>query len=351
MLVRGDTASTESRSADGTEPAGIRRIRLRDFGLAFALLGMIAVFSVARPDQFLTTDNLHNILVTASEPLVMTVGMTFVMIAGQLDLSVGSILVLASVVGGKVMVAVGGDATLEPPHHLGIAIALGVLAGVATGALVGAVNGLLITKLRLNSLIVTLGMFGAALGLAQVISSGFNVIGVPQQLQTEFGANVVFGLPLPVWLALLLALIGGVWLRLTAFGRRTYATGSNPAGARRAGVAVDRHLLVLFLLIGLLSGVAGIIDLARFDTTSLSGHTVDNLTVISAVVIGGTSLSGGRGTMFGTLIGTLVPVVLQIGLLVLGIEPFWQTFAIGVVLVLAVALDSGQRRQEQRRFT
>lgn len=341
----------ERSTSDSKQQSFLRRFNARDFGILIALAVMVTFFSILQPDQFFTLTNLRNVLVTAAEPLTMAVGMTFLLIAGQLDLSIGSILVLSSVVGAKVMVAVGGDATTGKTHDVAVALLLGVLAALAAGIVAGLINGLLVTKLRLNALIVTLGMFGAALGLAQVVSHGFNVIGIPQQLQSNFGVKQILGFPLPVWISLLLVLIGGIWLRYTAFGRRTYATGSNPAGARRSGIAVDKHIVLLFVLMGALAAVAGLIDLGRFSTTSIAGHNIDNLTVISAVVIGGTSLSGGRGTMLGTLGGTLIPVVLQVGLLVMGIDPFWQTFAIGLVLIVAVAMDTSQRRQEARKFT
>jgi ribose transport system permease protein len=152
-----------------------------------------------------------------------------------------------------------------------------------------------------------------------------------------------------VIIAFAVALLGGILLAATRFGRYTYAIGSNEEGARRAGVAVDRHLIKVYALAGTLAGLAGFLSLARFATTTLGGHSTDNLQAIAAVVIGGTSLFGGVGTMLGTVFGVFIPAVLQNGFVIVGLQPFWQQVAVGAVLIIAVYLDQLRRRSSYQR--
>jgi ribose transport system permease protein len=152
-----------------------------------------------------------------------------------------------------------------------------------------------------------------------------------------------------VLIAFAVALVFGVLLATTRFGRYTYAIGSNEEGARRAGVAVDRHLIKVYALAGTLSGLAGFLSLARFATTTIGGHSTDNLQAIAAIVIGGTSLFGGVGTMLGTVFGVFIPAVLQNGFVIVGLQPFWQQVAVGAVLIIAVYLDQLRRRTSYQR--
>jgi ribose transport system permease protein len=152
-----------------------------------------------------------------------------------------------------------------------------------------------------------------------------------------------------VLIAFGVALAGGILLAATRFGRYTYAIGSNEEAARRAGVAVDRHLIKVYALAGTLSGLAGFLSLARFATTTLGGHSTDNLQVIAAIVIGGTSLFGGVGTMLGSVFGVFIPAVLQNGFVIVGLQPFWQQVAVGAVLIVAVYLDQLRRRARFQR--
>jgi ribose transport system permease protein len=300
------------------------------------LLVMVAVFSVADVGAFLTTENLSNILISAALLIVMGVGATFVLITGGVDLSVGAVLVFSGVVAGEVMKSMGGQG-------LGASLA-GVAVALAAGAAWGLVNGLVITKLRVPPLIATLGSFGAAQGLAQVITNGNDLKDIPNELVDSLGVGRFAGIPYLVLVALVVALAGGAVLAITRYGRRTYAIGSNAEAARRAGIDVDRHLLSVYVFAGTLAGLAGILSYAEFGSTTLSGHATDNLNVIAAVVIGGTSLFGGVGTVFGSVVGALIPAVLSNGLVIVGLNSFWRDFAVGVVLVVAVYLDQLRRR-------
>jgi ribose transport system permease protein len=307
---------------------------------ALILLGIVAGFAALRFEQFATVFNFRNIAADASGLLILAVGMTFVIITAGIDLSVGSVLVFSGVIAGKVMLALGGQGWG--------AIGAGLVAGLAAGLAWGVVNGVLITKARVPPLIVTLGTLGMALGSALLITGGIDVRGVPLQLTTTIGIGQLAGVPYVVIIAAVVTAIGAVTLSMTRFGRYTYAIGSNAEAARRAGINVDRHLIKVYALSGLLAGVAGMVSLARFATTTIGGHSTDNLASIAAVVLGGTSLFGGIGTVLGTVVGVFIPAVLQNGFVILGVQPFWQQVAVGAVLIVAVYIDQLKRRAQER---
>ncbi|MFJ9824720.1 ABC transporter permease [Streptomyces sp. NPDC101160] len=312
-----------------------------------ALVVLVAAFAVMAGGTFFNADNFRNILFNASGTMLLAVGTAFLIIGGQLDLSVGSVLVFSQVVSAKVMVALSGSAEHNYPDATA-AIVLGIAVSIAVGAGWGLLNGILVTRLKIPSFIITLGTLGMALGLAQVITKGTDVTGLPPQLVTAIGMNQILGLPLPVWIAVIVAVVAGLVLARTRFGRYTYAIGSNAEGARRSGVKVTRHQIILFTFMGALAGLAGVLDVARFTTTAVSGHSADNLVAIAAVIIGGASLFGGRGTVFGTAVGVMIPAVLNNGLVIVNVQPFWQTVAIGAILIVAVAVDDIKRRQQLR---
>src|SRR5262245_22857524 len=275
--------------------------------------------------------------------------MTYLLGAGQLDLSIGSNVLLSSVVAARVMTSLGGTtnqiAAGDYPH-LTLAIVAGVVAALATGCAYGLTNGLLVTKLRINSFIVTLATLGIGLGLAYVITHGTDVPYLPLQLQSGFGIRKLFGVvPLPVIVTLCFVALAWFFLALTRYGLRTLAIGSSLEAAERAGVPVNRHLVVLFVQMGFLAAVAGIFDISRFGTTNVAGHQTDNLQAIAAAVIGGTSLFGGVASIGGTVIGTLIPVTLTNGLILMTIDPFYQLIAIGVILLGAVYFQERRRRR------
>ena len=220
---------------------------------------------------------------------------------------------------------------------------------MAPGLRGGVLNGVLIALLDIPPLIVTLGSFGAALGLSDVLTGGVDLSGVPNGFSSTIGHGSVGPIPVLVLVAGIITIVFGLLLHTTRFGRYTYAIGSNSEAARRAGIKVDRHLIKIYGLAGLLSGVGGVLSLADFTTTTISGHTTDNLTAISAVVIGGTSLFGGVGAMAGTVVGVFIPVVLASGLVIVGVQSFWQQVMIGVILVAAVYFDQLRRRARSRR--
>jgi ribose transport system permease protein len=318
------------------------------FWIGVVVIALIIVFGLITPNNaYVKPSNLFNIGLNASQIMLIAVGMTFLIGAGHLDLSVGYNLILASVLGAKVMVTVAGSteqvATGEYPY-LVPAIVAGALVTLLAASLAGLLNGLLVTRLRLNSFIVTLATSGIFYGAALILTSAANVPFVPDQIQTEFGSYRLFGqLPLP--LVLTLAVCGVMWviMRTTRFGMRTLALGSSREATVRAGIDVDRHTVRLFVLQGLLVGIAAVIDLARNAGTNVVGHQSDNLQAISAVVLGGTSLFGGIASIGGTLLGSLVPVMMANGLVILNVQPFYQLVVVGIILIIAVYLDQRRR--------
>jgi ribose transport system permease protein len=307
------------------------------------LLVIIAVFSIFDFDSFASVFNLRNIMIDASSLLIIAVGMTFVIITSGIDLSVGSVLVFSQVVAALLMREMGAEGMDVILAGLGSAL----LAGGAWGLL----NGFLIAKARIPALIVTLGTLGMAQGAALLLSGGINIRrAVPTELVTTVGIGRLFGqIPYLVLIAAGVTIVGGVLLHMTQFGRYTYAIGSSAEASRRAGINVPRHLIKVYALSGLLAGLAGYVLLARFTTTTIEGHGTDNLQAIAAVVIGGTSLFGGRGAMFGTVVGVFIPAILRNGFIILGIRPFWQQVAVGAVLILAVYFDQVKRRARERQ--
>ena len=309
--------------------------------IALVLIAMIAVFSFLQFDEFFTVSNARNIATDAAVLLVVATGLTYVIITAGIDLSVGSVLVFSSVVSARAMNAVGGD-------NWGVII-VGILTGLAAGVGWGLLNGFLVSKAKIPSFIVTLGTLGMALGAALLITGGVDERDVPFKLVETIGTGRLFDqIPYLVLIAAAVALVFGIILALTRFGRYTYAIGSNEEGVRRAGVNVDRHLMKVYALCGALSGLAGALSLARFGTTSIAGNTTLNLDAIAAIVIGGTSLFGGVGTMVGTVVGVFIPAVLRNGFVIVGVQPFWQQVAVGAVLIIAVYLDQLRRARYAR---
>jgi ribose transport system permease protein len=309
------------------------------FWIFCVLILIVLVFGALKPSEFLGSFNIKTVFIDASVDLVMAVGMTFVIITAGIDLSVGSVLVLSGVLAAKTMSGLGGGLNAG----WGIII-VGLIVGLAGGLACGLLQGVLVARFKIPAFIVTLGGFGAFLGLAQVFTKGVDANNVPTKLGSSIGNGSLGPIPWLVIIALAVAILGGLCLFTTRFGRYTYAIGSNAEGARRTGINVTWHLVKVYGLIGLLSGLAGDLSLAHFTTTTIGAHNDDNLTVITAVILGGTSLFGGSGNMFGTVVGTLIPVALDSGLVITGVQSFWQGVAVGVVLVAAVYADQLRRK-------
>jgi ribose transport system permease protein len=336
-----DELAAEELLEEEPEPWWQRLVTGSSTSIALILVALIAVFTLLEYESFFDVANARNIAIDAAVLLVIAVGLTYVIITAGIDLSVGSVLVFSGVVAAKAMNGVGGD-------NWGV-ILLGLAVALAAGLAWGVLNGFLVAKAKIPAFIATLGTLGMALGAALLITKGVDEREVPFKLIDTIGSGRLFGeIPYLVLIAAAVALVFGIILATTRFGRYTYAIGSNEEGVRRAGVGVDAHLIKVYALGGTLAGLAGFMSLSRFGTTTIGGHSTDNLDAIAAIVIGGTSLFGGIGTIVGTVVGVFIPAVLENGFVIVGVQPFWQQVAVGAVLVIAVYLDQLRRARYRR---
>ncbi len=295
------------------------------------LLGLIILCIVltGMSDRFLTMDNLLNVTRQVSINAVISVGMTLVILTGGIDLSVGSILAFSgSITAGLLS---GGQALLP-------AIAI----GVAAGAAMGLVNGLLITRAGIPPFIATLGVMTAARGFTLVYTDGRPITGM-QEAFRFLGGGYIAGIPVPVVIMLVIFIAAHIMLTKTKFGRYIYAVGGNEEATRLSGIDTKKILLAVYTLAGLLAGFSGIIMASRLNSAQPTAGAGFELDAIAAVVLGGTSLSGGVGTIGGTLIGALIIGILDNGLNLLNVSSFYQQVAKGVVILLAVYVDKKRK--------
>ncbi|MDT5038608.1 MAG: ribose transport system permease protein [Micromonosporaceae bacterium] len=332
----------------GTSP-WVRLATANVLWILLILIGLVVAFTSIQPN-FLQPFNIRSIFADQSYLIVLAIGETFVIVTAGIDLSIGGVLIFSGVIAGKVMLALyHGQSAVGATNASWPIIIIGVLAGLASGLAWGLLNGFLVAKAGVPPLIVTLGTLGMTIGGSYLLTGGTDLRGIPTRFTNLIGFGTVGGeIPYQVVIALVVAVACGLLLAYTRFGRYTYAIGSNAEAARRVGIGVDRHLLRVYALMGLLAGVAGCMNLAHYTTTTIAGHTADNLGAISAAVIGGTSLFGGRGTVAGTIIGVLIPATLASGFVIIGVNPYWQYVAVGVVLIGAVYLDQLRRRTRER---
>ncbi|MGV9769443.1 ABC transporter permease [Microbacterium sp. NPDC003461] len=308
----------------------LRSLRLQRLGAVAGLILLIAVFAISSP-HFLQVNNLLNIALQTSVIAIIAIGQTYVIITGGIDLSVGAVAALAGVITADLLKA-------------GAPTAVAIAAGLAGGVLCGAVNGFLIAYGNIPPFIATLGMLGIARGAVLVLTNGSPVSGLPREFGW-FGNGSVLGLPFPVVLMGIIALLFGWILLQSRFGRSVFAIGSNEKTAFLSGLHVARTKIGVYVVSGLLAGTAGVILTSRLVSAAPTAGEGYELDSIAATVIGGASLSGGVGGTAGTLIGAFVMGVLRNGLNLLGVSYYWQQIAIGVVIIAAVFLDGLRRRR------
>ena len=297
----------------------------------FSLIVLCIVFSLST-DTFLSVRNLLNVIDQLTVLGIMALGMTAVIVIGGIDLSVGSVLALS-------MMVMGWMASV-----MGVPMPLAMLAALVVGGLCGLVSGLLITRANLPAFIATLAVMSIARGLANMITDGTQIVGYVEWF-SALSISRHFGfLSVTVALFIMLTIVAAFYMNYRASGRALYAIGGGHEVARLAGIPVQRYTLAVYGMCGLLAGLAGVVMSTRLDSSSPSGGLGYELDTIAAVVIGGASLSGGVGTIWGTLMGVLTIGVLRNGLNLLGVSPFVQQIVIGAVIVLAVAVDANKRR-------
>lgn len=327
-------------------PALLFRLRA-----VLVLVALLAVFALLSP-AFLTAANLTILVKHVAINAILAVGMTFVILSGGIDLSVGSVAGLAGIIAGALL----HDGLIL--RHFGVVVYLHtwlvITVALLAGALVGALNGALVAHLRVAPFIATLGTLYVARGSALLLSNGAtypNLAGQPDLGNTGFltlGSGALLAIPVPIWLMLACAAAGVFLAARTPFGRRVYAVGGNERAAELSGVRVARIKFTVYVLSGLCAALVGLIIAAQLAAAHPATGETFELNAIAAVVLGGTSLMGGRGGVGGTIIGAFVIGVLADGLILLGVSEFWQIVIKGVVIVLAVILDQLQQQYARR---
>ena len=298
--------------------------------LAVLLVLALAVLSM-QSDRFFTVDNLLNQGRLMAEVGLVALAMTFVIVTAGIDLSVGSILGLVAILLGVFW------------QKLGIPLPLAMFLGVVVGGVAGLVNGIIITRFRVPPLIATLATLALYRGLAEGISQARSVRGYPEWFFV-LGQGEVLGVPTQLWIFLVCAVIAAIVLGMSTFGRATYATGANIVAARFSGIPVDRTILLIYTASGLISGLAAIIFVSRVSTTRSDMGTGLELDVITAVVLGGTSIFGGRGTIIGTLLGLILMQALKNGLALAGVKGDGTIVVIGLILIATIIISNLVRR-------
>lgn len=327
---------TPADRARATSAGRLRSVlAAREAGLA-AVLILLVIFLATRSPYFLTTGNLIVVGRQASLALLIAVGMTFVILAGGIDLSVGSTVALVSILTGEFMV----NLSLNPVLAAALALACGL--GV------GLVNGALVATTAIPPFVVTLGMLAVARGLALGITQGQSISGLPPSFLI-LGQGSLAGIPIPVWIAAAVAVIAHLVLARTRFGRNVFFIGSNEQAAVLSGIRVRRTKIAIFTIAAGLAGLEAVIETARLSVGQPSAGNGYELVAIGAVVIGGASLFGGEGSILGTVLGTLLLALIQNGLILLGISAYWQQVFSGVIIVAAVALNIWRQGRSRGR--
>lgn len=295
-----------------------------------SLILLFVALTIASPN-FFTNTNLSSVVRQTAVINIMALGMTLIIINGGIDLSVGSILAMGGLLGTMAM-------------EKGFSIPMGILVGTLTGLGCGLANGLMITRLRIQPFIVTLGTLGIFRGVTLIISNGLPVHQIPQQF-SYIGEGNLLGVPFVLWILIACALITHVLLEHTRLGRYTFAIGSNREAAVYAGIPVKFHTTAVYAIGGMLTGLAGMIEASRLMTGQPTAGQGYELQAIAAVVIGGGSLQGGEGSVMGTLVGAFIMGLLSNGSDLLGVSPYLQQAIIGAVIILAVTLDEVRKRR------
>ena len=337
------SASTTNPASPKRRSLNLTRILLEGRAF-FALIAIIAVFSSLSPNYF----TVANFLIMSSQVAIfgiLSIGMLLVILNGGIDLSVGSILALSGVVAGAMMQGVELDALgviLYPPVWAVVVLTLCV------GAAVGAVNGVLVAVFKVPPFVATLGVMYVARGIALLMTNGLtynNLRGREELGNTGFawlGFNRLWGIPISVIVLATIAIVAGLMLSRSAFGRWLYASGGNERAAELSGVPVKRVKITVYVVSGMLSAVAGLVLASQLTSAGPTAGMTYELTAIAAVVIGGAALTGGRGTVRGTMLGAFVIGFLSAGLVIIGVSSYWQTVFTGAVIVLAVLMNSLQ---------
>jgi ribose transport system permease protein len=297
----------------------------REVGVLIALLIMILIFSILDSSYF-TAGNMVDIVKMATINGILAIGITFAIISGGIDLSIGCSFAIVIVTVGSLTV-------------MGVAVIPSIVAGAFLGALLGMFNGILITKMHLQPFIATLGTMSVYRGFAYVVTDGWPVLNIPASFRHALGARIIMDIPVSVLVLVAIAFVTHVLLQRTVFGNYLFAVGSNEEAAKLAGVNVDLTKIIAYLVCGVCAGFAGMIMLANLGTGEPAAGQGYELDAIAASAIGGTRMAGGRGSIAGTMLGALLLAALKIGLIITGVSTFWQFIVTGIIIVIAAYFE------------
>lgn len=305
----------------------VKKFSISEFAKRYMLVGIILiiglVFTFMSP-FFLTVNNLINIGRQATVMVIYAIGLTFVMIGGMIDISIVSIALMATMISGMMM-------------NAGINVNLAIIAGFAFGIIVGLVNGFLTTKFDLNPMVVTLGTSSLCSGGTLLISGGTSIYNLPKSFQW-LGRGYIGIIPVQMIIMLLIFVLAHIGLTSTVFGRRIYAIGGNKQVAKLAGIKVKQYQILLFVICAFCAVLAGMTSSSRIATASSTPSATMFMNVLAAVVIGGTSLNGGKGSVLGSLFGSLMLTMISNGLTIVGLSSYWQTVISAVILLITIIL-------------
>ncbi|MBC2602287.1 ABC transporter permease [Puniceicoccus vermicola] len=327
----------------------LRNLDLRKYGIVFAFFALCIIIAIIgeicvkngtwMSNYFLTKENSIIVLRQVSINGILAIGMTYVILIAGVDLSVGSVLALAGIVAAR-FVTRSSDLVIGDMSH---PILYPVLVVIGVGAICGFINGFIIARFRLQAFIVTMGMLSAARGLT-LLTTGGNPVSSLDSTFREIGNGRIFSIPIPVIIFIGIFIVAWILLNKTVFGRYVYAVGGNEKSAQTSGINVQRIKVIVYTLCGVLSGIAGLILTARTGSAQTSAGASYELDAIAAVVIGGTSMLGGIGTLMGTLFGVLIIGVMNNGLDLLGVQSYYQQIIKGALIVAAVLLDPSRKQ-------
>jgi ribose transport system permease protein len=317
-------------------------VGMREFAILVAVILLSLVLNTLN-GNFSNPNNLNAILIGLSIDGIMVVGMTMILVQGGFDLSIGSIVGLTGIIAAMVLGSGGSWSS----------IGLAIVAAILVGGIMGAINGVLITRVGVNALIATLGTMGAIRGITLVITQGRPIASIPKSFDFIgqgfiFGNEGFSGLPVVVLIMLVVIVVGDILLRRTRFFRQVYYIGGSERAARLSGINVENVRLITYVVMGLLAGIAGIITTSRFSSATPLAGSGSEFRVIPAVVIGGASLAGGEGSVLGGLLGLVFVALINNGLVLLGVNVYWQQVVSGAVLITAVAADVYMQRRRAR---
>ncbi|MDD3195815.1 MAG: ribose ABC transporter permease [Paludibacter sp.] len=324
----------------------MNKLTIKQYILKFQSIIALLVMCIAMSflsDRFLTVENTWNVMRQISVNLIISVGMTLVILTKGIDLSVGSVLAIAGAVTASI-VKFGAEIP-SMNVYLQFTLVGAIAGGILAGVLLGGFNGLMITRFKVPPFVATLAMLTIARGMTMLWTGGFPITGMTKEM-AFIGTGWFLGIPMPVWISAVVVLIAVLVTKRTQLGRHIYAVGGNETAARLSGLKIERIKLIVYSVAGAMAAIAGILVTSRLDSAQPNAGAGYELDSIAAVVIGGTSLSGGKGSVMGTVQGALIIGVLNNGLVLLNVSPFWQQIIKGLVILIAVGIEKINSKEE-----